>query len=110
MAKYYHKYEIPPSVVNIVKTICADYERRDRMIRFSTVSGEVLDRYIALNAVVDGALETVECNIRCELLRDIVLSRGYHFSAVSPFISKNTYYQRKRKVIYEIARGLLLIF
>ena len=105
----YFKWEIPTSVVEIVKTICADYDRRERMIKHSSITGAVLDRYIELNAIIDKALESVETGIRRNLLEDVQRGRGYDFSAASPFIAKNTYYQRKRKLIHDIALGLSLI-
>ena len=105
----YFKWEIPTSVVEIVKTVCADYDRRERMIKHSSITGVVLDRYIELNAVIDKALESVEVGIRRNLLEDIQRGRGYDFSQASPFVAKNTYYQRKRKLIHDIALGLALI-
>ena len=111
MARYrtYFKWEIPSGVVAIVKAVCADYERRERAIRYSNITGEVLSRYVELNAVIDNALEEVEIGIRRDLLEDIREGRGYDFSATSPFLAKNTYYQRKRKLIHDIAEGLFLI-
>ena len=107
--KMYFKWEIPTSVVDIVKTICADYGRRERMIKHSAITGAVLDRYVELNSIIDKALEDVEVGIRRDLLEDIQKGRGYDFSAASPFLAKNTYYQRKRKLIHDIAEGLSLI-
>ena len=107
--KMYFKWEIPTSVVDIVKTICADYDRRERMIKHSTITGSVLARYVELNAIIDKALEDIEIGIRRDMLDDIQKGRGYDFSAASPFIAKNTYYHRKRKLIHDIAEGLALI-
>ena len=42
--KAYFKYDIPTSVVDIVKTICVDYNRRERAIKYGTITGEVLAR------------------------------------------------------------------
>ena len=107
--KMYFKWEIPTSVVDIVKTVCADYDRRDRIIKNSTADGDVLERCIELNAAIDRALETVEVGMRRELLRDIYEGRGYDHSPISSYIAKNSYYQRKRKLIHDIASGLYLI-
>ncbi len=107
--KMYFKYDIPTSVVDIVKTICADYNRRERAIKFGTITGEVLECYVRLNAIIDKALEEVEVGIRKDMLSDIQKRRGYDFSAASPVISKNTYYRRKRKLIYDIAKELALL-
>lgn len=107
--KPYYQYDIPSSVVEIVKTICADYNRREQAIKFGNVSGEVLDKYIELNAIITAALEDVEFGIRMDILRDIQNRRGYDFSPASYCISKNTYYKRKKKLIYDIAKRLALI-
>ncbi len=107
--KMYFKWEIPTSVVDIVKMVCADYDRRERMIKYSTITGAVLEKYVELNAIIDKALEDIEIGIRRDMLEDIQQGRGYEFSAASPFLAKNTYYQRKRKLIHDIARGLSLI-
>lgn len=107
--KMYFKWDIPTSVVDIVKTVCADYDRRERMIKHSAITGAVLERYVELNSVIDRALEDVEVGIRRSMLGDIQKGRGYDFSAASPFLAKNTYYQRKRKLIHDIAQGLSLV-
>ena len=107
--RMYFKWEIPSSVVDIVKTVCADYDRRERAIKYSAITGAVLARYVELNAIIDKALDDVEIGIRRYLLDDIQLGRGYDSSQASPFLAKNTYYQRKRKLIHDIARGLSLI-
>lgn len=107
--KKYCQYELPTSVVEIVKTLCADYFRRERAIKYGNVTGAVLDRYIELNANIDTALEDIEIGIRMDMLRDIQCRRGYDFSPASYCISKNTYYCRKKKLIYDIAKGLALV-
>ncbi len=108
-SKMYFKYDIPKTVVELVKAFCADYHRRERAIKFSNVTGEVLERYVELNAVIDRALEEVEVGIREDILRDIRKRKGYDFSAAASCLSKNTYYRRKRKLIYDIAKGLSLL-
>lgn len=107
--KSYYKYEIPASIVEIVKTVCADYDRRERAIKYSSITGPVLERYVELNGIIDMALEEIECDVRRDLLKDVSSGRGYNFSAASPFFAKNTYYQRKRKLIHDIAKGLCLL-
>lgn len=107
--KMYYKWDIPTSIVEIVKAICADYERRERAIKFGNVTGDVLMRYIELNNVINNALQEVEVGIRTELLRDIQNRRGHEHSAAALMIAKNTYYNRKRKLIYDIAKDLSLL-
>lgn len=107
--KKYFKWELPASVVDIVKAVVSDYDRRERAIKHSAITGEVLIRYVELNGVIDIALQDVEIGIRRDLLDDIRTGRGYDFSRASPFLAKNTYYQRKRKLIYDVAKGLALL-
>lgn len=107
--KLYFQFELPSSVVEIVKTICADYARRERAIKYGNVTGAVLARYVELNAIIDAALEEIEIGVREDMQRDIQNRRGYDFSPVSYCISKNTYYKRKKKLIYDIAKNLALV-
>ena len=39
--KMYFQFELPSSVVEIVKTVCADYTRRERAIKYGNVTGAV---------------------------------------------------------------------
>ena len=94
--KMYFSWEIPTSVVCMVNAICADYERRERAIKYSNITGAVLERYIELNSVID-------------LLRDIAEGRGYTRSPTQCVVSKNTYYRRRRKLIHDIAKELSLL-
>ena len=107
--KMYFKWDMPTSIVEIVKAICADYDRRERAIKFGNVAGDVLMKYVELNNVINNALQAVEVGIRTELLRDIQNRRGYEHSAAVLIIAKNTYYNRKRKLIYDIAKDLRLL-
>ena len=107
--RYCRCYELPTGVVEIVKKLCADYDRRARAIKYESVTGAVLERYVELNAAIDKALEELEVGIRQEMLEDIHRGRGYDFSMVSSYLSKNTYYQRKKRMIWEIAKDLSLI-
>jgi hypothetical protein len=105
----YFQFELPSSVVEIVKAVCVDYARRERAIKHGNVTGAVLARFVELNAIIDTALEDIEVGIRMDLLRDIQSRRGYDFSPASYCISKNTYYKRKKKLIYDIAKSLALV-
>lgn len=107
--KIYYRWEIPSSVVRLVEAICADYDRREQAIKHSSLTGETLETYARLNAAIDAGLESVEPGIRRFMLDDIWLGRGYDFSPCSPFLAKNSYYKRKKKVIHDIAKELKLI-
>ena len=108
-SKMYFQFELPSSVVEIVKAVCVDYARRERAIKHGNVTGAVLARFVELNAIIDTALEDIEVGIRMDMLRDIQNRRGYDFSPASYCISKNTYYKRKKKLIYDIAKSLALV-
>jgi hypothetical protein len=89
--------------------MCIDYDRRNVAIKFETVPADVLQSYQQTNAIIDAALELVEVGIRRDMLNDIILDRGYHYSPISYLFAKNTYYARKRQIVYKIAKTLKLI-
>ena len=107
--RMYFNWEIPQSIVAVVNAICADYERREKAIRYSTITGVVLDKYVELNAIVDRALEDIEPGVRKEILRDISEGRGYYKSGMQIILSKNAYYRRRRKLVHDIAKDLALL-
>lgn len=109
MAKEFRKWGLPNSVVAIVRAMCVDYDRRNTAIKYNTVSDEVLKSYRELNGIINEALEEIEVGIRRDVLNDIILDRGYNFSPASPFMAKDTYYARKRKVVYTIAAKIHLV-
>lgn len=105
-----NRWRIPSSVVDIVKAVCQDYDRRDRAIkRPSEIDVSVLEEYKALNDIINHALECVECGMRATLLYDVCHNVGYDYTQISPFIAKNTYYDRKRRLIHDIAKGMHLV-
>lgn len=107
--KMYFKWDIPTSVVSIVKSHCADYDRRARALKNPATPPAVYARYETLNATIDRALKDIDVGVRKILLQDISAGRGYESSMASPFLAKNSYYARKRKLIHDIAQGLNLI-
>ena len=107
--RMFFKYEIDSSVVSIVKSIIADYDRREKLIKYSNVTGAVLDELIKLNAIVDRALEDIECGMRRDIVQDITYGRGFFKSNCCVMMEKNTYYRRRRKLVYDIAVELHLI-
>lgn len=107
--KMYFKWDMPTSIVEIVKAICADYARRERVIKFGTATGSILERYVELNGAINTALQDIEVGLRDTILKDIQQGRGYYFSAAQELICKSGYYNRKRKLIYDIAVSLSLL-
>lgn len=109
MGEDFRKWGLPINVVLIVRAVCSDYDRRNNIIKFNTASEEVIAHYREVNGCIDKALEEIEVGIRRDMLNDIILNRGYDFSPISPFLAKNTYYTRKRKTVYSIAKAMHLI-
>lgn len=111
----YDNSRLPYCVLQIVTSICADYERRAVALRAGKLEYEdvcvdaILARYGELNGAVDRALEQVEVGIRRDLLCDVALGRGYRRSAAQYMLSKNAYYRRRHKLLHDIARELRLI-
>ena len=106
--KMYYKWDIPTSVVNIVKCHCADYDRRTRIILNPNTPSNLKESCFLLNSIIDKALCDVDAGIQKIMLSDVSLGRGYESSMAAPFIAKNSYYARKRKLIHDIALGLKL--
>lgn len=109
--RQYYKYEIPSGVVKVVRAQCADYERKRLCIkdRDGSITEETLNSYIATNQAIDMALADIEETCRQHFLNDIAENRGYERSQSQWCLSHNAYYKRKRKAIYDIAKGLRLI-
>lgn len=107
--RQFYKYELPSGVVKVVRAQCADYARKELCIQEGSVPEETLSAYIATNATIKQALSEIEEAVRQHFLNDIAENRGYDRSQSQWCLSHNSYYKRKRKAIYEIARGLLLI-
>ncbi len=102
------RYTLPGSVVDIVESICADYERRRRTIETGK-DERVVNTCRQMNDVIDRALLDVEEGMRRDMLLDIAEGRGYDRSALQMKISKRAYYNRRRKLVYDVAVGLALM-
>lgn len=105
--RVFGRWEIPPTVVEIVKSICADYDRR--AIAIQTAAEDVVNTYKAMNDAIDHAMQDIEPAIRRTMLEDIYNGRGYAYSPVSAVMSSRPYYARKRKMVHDIALELHLI-
>jgi hypothetical protein len=104
--KTFGRWEIPGTVVQIVKTMCADYDRRAIIIR----SGEKTQSdYERINAAIDRGLLCAEETVRRFFLEDIAYGRGYWHSPSCAVLSKNAYYTRKHQIIHDIAVELRLL-
>ncbi len=112
--KIYQAHELPRTVVDIVRAVCADYKRREKFIKLHDQGNEVtelisLDMCKFLNEIVDESLNPIEPTLRPMVLEDICEKRGYEHSPAASIISKNGYYKRKRKFLYDIAAAMSLI-
>lgn len=105
----FEKHDMPKAVVIIVKAICADYKRRCCILRNRKTPEEIKERCVEFNKAVEKALTEVEEGIRKDLINDIATNRGYERSEIQYFISKEAYYNRKNKIIWDIAKELRLL-
>lgn len=105
----YYEWELPKSVVEVIRGVCADYERRENAIKYSSITGAVLDRYIELNGAVENAASEFAADLRKNIIDDVADNTGYDFSQCSAVMSRKTYYQKKRKFIHDVAEKLFLI-
>lgn len=106
-SRIYYKWDIPHTVVDIVKSICADYDRRAAAME-SAEEG-LLHTCKVMNAAIDRAMAEIEPALRRTMLEDIYTGRGYDFSPASSVMSRRPYYARKRKAVHDIALELHLI-
>lgn len=107
--KEYFKWEIPKTVVELVRGICGDYKRRENAIKYGNVTGAVLLRYIELNNAIESALQEIEIGVRQTLFEDFLRKKGFDFSTANGEIYKNGYYMRKRRFVYTVAKELNLL-
>ena len=107
--KMYYEWELPKSVVEVVRGVCADYERRENAIKYSSITGEVLDRYIEFNSAIESAVSEISTDLRRIIIQDVADNVGYDFSQCSLAMARKTYYQKKRKFIHDVAEKLFLI-
>lgn len=103
------KYDLPAGIVDEVKGICRDYERKRRALINGNLNEDVRNVYECYNRAVNDALLSIEDGLRLIILEDIIDSRGYEKSSASLMIAHNGYAQRKRKLIYNIAANLHLV-
>ena len=101
--------KLPKDINDIINSLCHDYKRRKSLLERGKAHGQVKRYYIRLNNAIDEALEE-ECDegLRTHILNDIGENRGYRKSAAY-FVSQVTYYDRKRRVKFAMAKKLHFI-
>ena len=107
--RIYHRWEIPKTVVLLVRALCADYTRRQIAIEKKTVDEKVLEEFVRINSAIDRALEGIDPGIRSTMLSDIIFGRGYDSSSAAIYICKESFFNRKRKFVHDVAVELNLI-
>ena len=107
--KIFYKWNVPKTVEDIVRAICADYDRRAIAIQSMSEDSLIKNKYKEINLLIDSAIEDIEAPIRRVMLEDIFNGRGYDRSPASYMISRRPYYARKHKIIHDIALKLNLI-
>ena len=100
----------------LVRTVCADYDRRARLIERGMVTPRAKEMYATLNEAIDQALLGVYERTRAyapdfhkQMRTDIALCRGYARSPLSGTMSEGSYKKYKRQCKNEIAQTLLLL-
>ena len=100
----------------LIRTVCADYERRARLVRREMISPRMQEMYVSLNAAIDGAMSDVYERTRVyapkfseQMRADIAECRGYARSPLSGLMSEGSYKKYKRMCKTEIAEALLLL-
>lgn len=104
--KVFFKHDVPISVIVFVRAICADYKRRKQVLFTGKCSPQVAEEYNRINNIIDNCLSDLEKPVRMTLLQDVAERKGYYCSYSRMCLSKGAYYNRKNKLIYDIAHEL----
>ncbi len=107
--KVFIKHELPSGVVKVVRAQCADYARKERALKKQDLPNEVRESYSSTNEAIRAALLGIEEGCRDEFLVDIAENKGYDKSQINWLFSRGSYYNRKWKAVYEIAKSLKLL-
>ena len=92
----------------LVTALCADFARREELLRHGSISRRVECELRYLNAkIIDATLEICDDFELDEFITEIGSSVGYAKSSIT-HISESTYKKRKRKIKDNIARRLYL--
>lgn len=100
--------QLPPGLELMLVGLCADYFRREEVLRAGSVGFRLRMEYAYLNARIhDAARELCEDEGEARLfIREIGEKRGYAGSET--LLSESVYKQRKREIRYAILRKLHL--
>ena len=89
----------------IVFAICADYQRRARLIGSGRLPAERAANYARMNAAIDTAIRNnIDACDRADMLRSLQDRRGYLHGGSHR--GRNQFYTIKQKIVQEIADAL----
>ncbi len=103
------EFVIPEGVRDIVKALCADYERRRKVIKERSASPRVENEYRYYNTVILESVTEIVGKKYAEALISDIGSGGGYWQSCSDFLSESTYKRRKRAIINNIAFRLHLL-
>ena len=98
---------------DLVRIVCADYQRRRRVLQKGPTSSDVLTLYATLNKAVDDAI--AEAYKKCHayaphfaeiMIDDIAECRGYANTAMHPAMGEGAYKKYKGMIKKGIAKRL----
>ena len=107
--KKYDIFKVPTHAKILVTAMIAGYRARQKAIDMKTVSDKVAATYENLNYCIDKAIESMEPGLRNIMLYDFEHRVGFKYSDACTFISANSYFRRKRRLIYDVAKMVNLI-
>ncbi|MBQ2718620.1 MAG: hypothetical protein IJF73_00980 [Clostridia bacterium] len=103
------KEQLPLALNRLIVSLVGDYERRASVLRRKAAAPDVLDRYHALNRLIDEAIaEVCEEGICRQMRLDIGEGRGARRSPLY-YMGEGLYKRRKRAAKERIAEKLGLL-
>lgn len=97
---------VPFTVYRLVVALIADQERRQAV-------GIKSPTFTRIDTVIDSASRKIEATVRREILCDLAhfgAKSREHAAALERLpLSRNAYYRRRKRLIFDIAKGLGLI-
>ena len=100
------RWELPVGIVDEVRGICRDYQRKRSELLSGKLSVEVKSLYERYNEAVNNALLSIEPELRAIILDDVIEKRGFYKSLAVGCVSHCTYESRKCEFIHQIAVNL----
>lgn len=100
---------IEPSLYRLIEALCADYERRARLIRSHILPTRCENELKYYNyKIYDAVCEIVDEGMAEDMIEDIGSGVGYAKTNMD-YVSESTYKRYKHNTIYNIAMKLHLL-